>query len=461
MTKEKPGPLRIVSMTAENIKRLKAVHITPSGSLVVIAGRNKQGKTSVLDAIWWAIGGARNVQASPIRNGEERASIKVDMGELIAIRTFTRTEDGYTSAIKLQNGEGATYNKPQDQLNALVGALTFEPISWAKKAAKDQFDELKQFVPEVDFGNIAALNKRDFDKRAELNRKAKEIAGQVAGIAIPAATPGEKVDEAALIKEIGEVGEFNAQIERRKERRTQVAADATTQRSDAEAARKRAADMRAEAERAAEALRKEAEKADAEAAACDSAAAAFDTQLATAAPLPAPKDAAEVTRRLEEAKRTNAMVDQATRRAALQAEQAVIEKQAATLTKAMEDREADKRAKIAAAKMPVPGLTFGDDQILLDGVPFDQASDAEQLRAAIGIAAASNPRLRVIRVRDGSLLDPDSMTLLAEMAETAGFQVWVEVVDASGEVGVVIEDGQVVSTPETRAAGELFATAAE
>jgi hypothetical protein len=72
-------------------------------------------------------------------------------------------------------------------------------------------------------------------------------------------------------------------------------------------------------------------------------------------------------------------------------------------------RNADKRAKIAAAMMPVDGIEFAEDEsILLSGLPFEQASDAEQLRASIAIAMAANPRLRVIRVRGGSLLEEDA-----------------------------------------------------
>ena len=56
---------------------------------------------------------------------------------------------------------------------------------------------------------------------------------------------------------------------------------------------------------------------------------------------------------------------------------------------------------------------------------------------------ALNPTVRVLRVTDGSLLDSENLELLAELAREHDFQVWVERVDESGTVGVVIEDGQV------------------
>jgi hypothetical protein len=103
-------------------------------------------------------------------------------------------------------------------------------------------------------------------------------------------------------------------------------------------------------------------------------------------------------------------------------------------------------------KMPVQGLTFGEGEILLNGVPFAQASDAEQLQASVAIAAALNPKLRVIRIRDGSLLDDLAMQRLAQFATATDMQVWIERVDSSGKIGFVLEDGH-VKQPEQLQAG--------
>jgi hypothetical protein len=114
----------------------------------------------------------------------------------------------------------------------------------------------------------------------------------------------------------------------------------------------------------------------------------------------------------------------------------------------MAKREEEKRAAIAAAKLPVEGVEFVGEAIHLNGVPFDQASDAEQLRTSLAIAMAANPRLRVIRVRDGSLLDEDGLRIVEEMAGDRDFQVWCERVDSSGKIGFVIEGGEVRHVPD-------------
>lgn len=437
-----PKGLKIISLQAENLKRLTAVRIDPKGNLVEIRGRNAQGKSSVLDAIWWALAGAGNIQADPIRKGQERAVVTLNLGDLIVTRTFTKQDGGsFRTSITVENGDGARFPSPQRMLDDLLGSLTFDPLAFARMKPKEQFDALKGFVPGVDFANIEGLNRADFEKRTAVNRRAKELTAQAQAIAIPESLPTERVDEDAIIAEIGEVGNHNATIERRQEGREAAKREAESFRAAAEECRQRAAD-----------LRRQADESDAQAATNDTEAATREEKLANADPLPAPKDAAAIRARLDDAKRTNALIDQAARRTQLQDQAKAAQAEAEALTANIAARDKAKLDAIAAAKLPIDGLGFGEDAITLNGLPFEQASDAERLRASCAIAMASNPKLRVIRVRDGSLLDEDGMRLLGEMADQHDCQVWVEAVDSSGRVGIVLEDGHVASTPESRAA---------
>lgn len=446
-------PLKIHKLISENVKKLRAVSITPDGNLVKITGANGSGKTSTLNSIWWALAGAGVVQASPIRNGEESATIKLDLGELIVTRRFDRTDGGeYTTSVRVTDPDGAQLSKPQDILNRLAGpgGLAFDPLAFARAKPKEQFETLRRFVPGLDFDKIDGLNRADFDRRTAINREAAQKRAQANAIDIPEATPKERVDETAIVEEIEAVGKHNGDIEARKLRREQAAAAITPKRDAAEGHRIRAAE-----------LRRQADDEETKAKTADTEADELKKKLDEAPPLPEPKDPAAIKARFEEAKRTNAAVEQALRRETLLAEARDAEQQAEALTAKIDARNQDKREKIAAAKMPVDGLGFGEDCITFNGVPFNQASDAEQLRASIAIAMAANPRLKVILVRDGSLLDRKSMALLGEMADTHDCQVWVEAVDDSGEVGIVMEDGAVASTPATRAKRATRRQAAE
>jgi predicted ABC-type transport system involved in lysophospholipase L1 biosynthesis ATPase subunit len=100
---------------------------------------------------------------------------------------------------------------------------------------------------------------------------------------------------------------------------------------------------------------------------------------------------------------------------------------------------------ITAAKFPLEGLGFGNGAVVYKEIPLSQASSAEQLRVSMAMAMALNPKVRVIRITDGSLLDSSSMKVIDEMANAQDFQIWCEIVDESGKVGIVIEDGAVAA----------------
>jgi hypothetical protein len=117
----------------------------------------------------------------------------------------------------------------------------------------------------------------------------------------------------------------------------------------------------------------------------------------------------------------------------------------ADLTVLIEALDDSKARAVAAAHMPIEGLAFDDEGVTYNGLPFRQCSASEQLRVSVAMCMAVNPTVRVIRITDGSLLDSDSLALIAEMAGANDFQVWCEVVDESGQLGITIEDGSVVA----------------
>lgn len=435
-------PMKIIALEAENVKRLSAVCIRPQGNLVEITGKNGQGKTSVLDAIWWALEGAKNIHAMPIRKGAKQARIKLDLGELMVTRTFRAQDSGaYTTSIAVETADGVKIGSPQDALNSLLGALSLDPIAFTRMAPADQLDTLKGLVPGFDFAANEQANEVDFKQRTDLNRMAKDLGAQVGAITFTTDEPTERVDEQALIDEMQAAGEHNTQIEARKAARDHVRRDAEVARAQASQKRQIAAD-----------LRRRADEADSEAAAHDKAAGTIEDKLATSPALPDPIDTEGLKQEIGKARSTNAAFETAQRRKELQRRLDTVKATADALTAAMEKRKEDMAAAVAAAKFPVPGLALGDTCVMLNGVPFNQGSDAEQLRASIAIAAALNPKLKVVRIRDGSLLDDDAMDALADFADANDLQVWIERVDSSGRVGFVIEDGHLKAQPALQAA---------
>jgi AAA domain-containing protein len=429
--------MKILRLEAENVKRLHAVDITPTGDIVEISGDNANGKTSVLDAIWWALAGTGAVQAEPIRRGAQTARIRLDMGDLIVTRTFKRVKDGeFTTKLQVENAEGASFNSPQKMLDALVAVLTFDPIEFTRMKPREQFDAVRTFVPGIDFENIDNLNRGDFQKRSEANRRLEEAKAGAGLIALRDDLPDDEIPESEFLDKIAGSAQANADIERERERRVQTR-ELLVNKSGAVASKRT---------KAAE-LRRQADEMDVDATNLDSLVAQHTADLEALPPLTQPVDVTEIREQLTRAQATNAAIRRNAefyrRKAALETVANDAAMLSDELTAKINARNKAKQEAIAAAQMPVEGLGFGEGFITLNGVPFNQASDAEQLSASIAIAMRTNSKLRVIRVRDGSLLDDAKMKILADMAAANGCQVWIETVRAVTDTAVIIEDGAV------------------
>jgi len=475
--------VKILNFSAENFKRISVVQITPTGNLVQITGKNGQGKTSVLDGIWAVLEGADAIQAAPIRKGQDKAVMQLKLGgdkvELIATRTLRRRKEaaGFTNTLTVETADGFRAPSPQAMMDKLMGRITMDPLAFSRMKSKEQFDQLRVFVPDVDFDDIAARNKSDFTKRTEVNRDAKQARSAALSVQVPDSIDDttQPVDEAALIEQLNGAANHNASIttraDRREAARKQVEANrATADRVEGELPdliaghekvrdqdiaslreqiallekriverQERANSMITEArEITADHVKKAREAAD-----------DLEKTLNDAEPLPEPIDTEALTARITEARNTNAAIRLRDQRKRHEADAERLEGEALELTTAMAARDKTKADAIAAAKLPVEGLGFGDGMVTIDGLPFDQASDAQQLRTSIAIAIATAGPLKVIRVRDGSLLDDEGMKLLAQMADEADMQIWVEVVGNGEKVGFVLVDGHLADQPPT------------
>lgn len=433
--------MKILKLYAENYKRLSVVEITPTENLVKITGKNAAGKSSILDSIWSVLDNAAAKQPRPIKEGKDEATISLDFGEMRVTRTFRRKDgNDYTTNLRVENADGSRPSKPQTLIDELMGKLTMDPVEFLRMAPKDQFEALKVFVPDFNFAAFDGANATDFEKRTDLNRQAKQLRAQAAGIAAPSERPAT-ADVDALVKSLEEAGTANADVATRLQNRKNAADKAVTARAQAQKNRDRIQQIKEQIDR----LNVDIANLTQEAAELDAAAKTQEERLANAGPAPEPVDTSKISEEITAARKLNEGAAAFDRKAEIVKEAERIEAEATALTEAMDARKEHKRAAIAKAKMPVPGLTLEDDMVLFNGVPLEQASDAERLRISAAVAMAGKPEIRVLRIRDGERLDSDGLKLLAKMAKDKDFQVWVEAVDETGKSGVVMVDGRVAS----------------
>jgi hypothetical protein len=424
--------MHIVELRAENIKRLRAITIRPEGQVVEITGRNEQGKSSVLDAIWMALGGAEVIPAEPIRKGKDEAMVRLDMGEFTVTRKFRGKEDGmFTTSLVVETPDGMRPKSPQTLLNELVGRFTLDPLAFSRMKPGEQFDAMKALVPGFDFDASIAADKADYERRTGLNRKAKETKVAAEAIAVPL-EPVDPVDEAPILADLARASDHNTSIVERKGRRASAQREIEGHRMVIEEGKREIAELQ---ERIAELERQSVLLA--------VAAQDLEEKLAAAPPLPEPLDTAALASDLELAKRYNALHAAQEQSRALLKQANDFHAQAEALTQAMEDRARKRSEAIAAAKLPVEGLTLGEGEVLVDALPFAQAAASKKIRISVALAMALNPKIRVLRIMDGSLLDSDAMKVVADMAKEHDFQVWIERVDDRSPSAIVIEDGHI------------------
>lgn len=417
------APLTITELRVENVKRLKSVRVRPDGAVVVVGGRNAQGKSSLLDAIEMAIGGGRSLPAEPIRRGASRARIVADLGDLVIERTFTSKG----SELVVKNADGVPQRSPQELLNELCARITFDPVEFERMDKKAQAKILR----ELDAPTTAAIEKVEarrveaFEERTEASRAVKSIKARLDPLVHHTGVPAQPISITDLAERLERAHEHNRDRAQRAGR--------------VENAERAIAARDAEIARLHEAL-EAANKARGEA--VDELAVATENLEATAPEI----DTAPIQHQLRGAEATNRKVRENQERALVEEELRTAEAKASELTTEIEALEARKVELLAAAKLPVPGLGFDDEGPLFRGLPLAQASQAERLRVSVAIGLAVNPRVKVLLVRDGSRLDEESLALLTEMAAAAEAQVWLERVSEDGAgCSVVIEDGEVVA----------------
>jgi hypothetical protein len=304
-------------------------------------------------------------------------------------------------------------------LDQLVGRLSFDPLAFSLRPAKDQRADLLALLDlPLNPDEIAARRRGLFEERTQVNRQARHLTERLAAMpAPPEGLPAQEQPATEVLAELRGAQEAQRRYEDLMETHQQL--ETSINQALAEIKRLRAQVSEWTTERI-EVLGLLAEF-------------TFTPEAVVA----------RVEQKLERLEATNRAVREAGERASVQGDLEATTAEADRLTDAIAGLDDELQKAVEAAPMPVPGLGFDEDGITYGGVPFAQCSAAERLRVSVAMAMAANPKIRVIRVADGSLLDDDNLKLIADLAAEHDFQVWVERVGDGDPLAVVIEDGAV------------------
>lgn len=436
--------MKILSLNVQNFLRIEALEIIPKGNSVTITGKNDQGKSSTLRALDVALGGGKT-PAEPIRRGANKGKIIVELGrdkvEAIVEKTYVK-RDGKDelATLTVSTPEGARYPKPQEFLDKILGSLSLDPVKFLDMKPEEQAAAVRHFVKGFDFAAADASNKKDYADRTEVNREVKRLTAEISTLPkFEENWPTELVETAELITQIESAAAANAAIERASFSISQMQDGIVRLDKEAGTLDETLTELQTKLQRT-QALSEDVKRQKAEA----------EGKLAQARQLYAdmtPVDVEAVREQLTKAERVNDDVREykqaETRRGRLQSELDDKTTAAFKLTTAMDARKAEAAQAISKAEMPVAGLGFDDDGMLtINDFAFANTAFSKRLMAAIAIAAAHAPELRLIKISEGDKLDDDAQAALAQFAIDHDLQIWQETVQHGAPVGFVIEDGK-------------------
>lgn len=426
--------MKIIELHASNVMGLSACDITPQDHLNVVGGKNGAGKSSLLNAICAALAGKGGMPSEPLKRGEKKGEIVVKIDRPDGVITVRRklSADGKTSLV-IEGEGGARYGKPQAMLDELVGAVGFDPAGFLRLDPKKQADQLRELVG-LDLSDLDGHRQDLYERRTEANREVRRLEGQAAGNPVNPDLPDSETSVAELVARLNEAQAHNRAIHEAEQSAVQTEQQIGLLTRDVKA---KVGEI--------DELKRQLEQAEAELVALegrrDRAAEQLAEQLEAVKAMQ-PIDCDPIHQQISGAEEANAAVraNQQAREIAQELELARVEAQ--TLTDQLQDIDEQKRERLAAARWPIDGLGFDDGIVTFNGLPFSQASSAEQLRVSLAMGMAANPSLRVLMIRDGSLMDDDTMQVVRDLAEQHDFQVWIERVSSTGEgCSIVVTEG--------------------
>lgn len=427
--------MKIVRLRSENVKRIRAVEITPTGDLVVISGRNGQGKSSVLDSIAYTLGGKSLLPPRPIRDGAESAMAEVDLGTLKVTRRWTANDRSY---LEVTASDGRNLRSPQAVLDEMCGQFTFDPLAFLRLKPAEQRDSLLNLLgitEKVD--RLDQDRQAKYDTRTRVNRELKQAEAAAAEAPEPPpGTPSEPVSMGDLTELLRNAQVVSRENSGQREKMARLQGQLEHVRAGINLWFGRIEDLKRQLKNAEEQMEEETKRV--------SVGERIVQEAADDVALLKEPDIQSIMNQMAGIELTNAGVALLKRRAELDERATVLKRESAALSESITSIEAAKTDLVRLARLPVKGLGLDETGVTLNGVPFEQASQAEQLRTSMAVAMAANPKLRILLIRDGSLLDSESLELVRSMAAEGGYQVWLESVTDGEGIGLVIEDGQVM-----------------
>lgn len=408
-------PVKINELLIENVKRVKAVQFEPSADgLTIIGGRNGQGKTSVLDAIAWALGGNNYKPSVPERDGAlvpPNLHIELSNGLIVERK-------GENSTLKVTDPNG---NKSGQQLlNEFVSTLALDLPKFINGSDKDKADSLLKILGIGDvLSQLDTKENQLYAQRTEVGRIADRKKKAADEMPMYPNVPKEPVSATELIKQQQEILARNGENERKRQdaaRYEQMLAEAQIAFDEAKAALQKAEQDCLTARKSAEDLHDES--------------------------------TAELEKNLAEIEALNIKIRANSTKEAAEVEANNLQQEYDGLTGQIESVREERSKLLDSAELPLPGLSVKDGKLIYNNMPWDGISGSDQLKVATAIVRKLNPQCGFVLMDKLEQMDLETLQEFGAWLKQEGLQVIATRVSTGDECSIIIEDGMVKGDTE-------------
>jgi predicted ATP-dependent endonuclease of OLD family len=411
------NPIKITTLEVENVKRVKAVRLAPGeNGLTIIGGKNGQGKTSVLDAIAWALGGEKFRPSDPARDGSVlNPSIHIKLSNGLVVERA-----GKNSTLKVTDPSGRASG--QTLLNDFVEKLALNLPAFLAATPKEKANTLLGIIGVGE--QLAVLDQQErrlYDERLTIGRIADQKSKFAQELPTFIDAPKELVSASELIKRQQTILARNAENQRLRDQVARLSYILTDLKRRIDELQKQYDEKQEQYDRA-----------------LDAAQGLHDD----------PTD--ELEQDIENVEEINRKVRANLDREKAEEDARHYSSQYETLTDQIDEVRTQRAALLNGAKLPLPGLSVDDGELTYNGHRWDCMSGAEQLRVATAIVRHVNPNCGFVLLDKLEQMDADTLAEFGAWLEGEGLQAIATRVSTGGECSIIIEDGSAIQDiPET------------
>lgn len=410
----KTDPVHISSLQIENVKRVEAVKLQVSESgLTVIGGNNGQGKSSILDAICWVLGGDKFKPTSALRDGAEKLLIVARMSNGMIVERY-----GKNGSLRVTTKDGRMGG--QQILKEFVSEFCLCLQDFMDLSEKEKAKALLEIIGS-DISEIDALEKQKFDERTDIGRRAERARARADSL--PFNAGAKKIDVGALVQEIKTAMESNGRIDSMRREFADLVDKHGTLELEIDELEQKLAAKRADAKSAMVKIE----------------------QSEAALGRMTPVDITALQSKLDSANSENVKADANQKKDEADTEARALERQRDELTVEIEELRQAKIEMLNSAKLPLPGLSIEDGCLTYDGKRWDCMSHSQQLRVATAIAHAMNPKMGFVLLDKLEAMDVPTLKEFGAYLKDRGLQAIATRVSVGDECSIIIEEGRVKS----------------